>query len=407
MGKHPGMPAGRGFGPISPRTISPPLPTGTPRGKLLIYLVNSPHQESTLMLVLRIPGWLAPTSPCSLFMLGVLTAGCGGGHPELSLTRQESGVTALLQAVSPVNEEVAWISGHEGTFARTVDGGVTWWAAAMVGEETLQFRDVEAFDAAVAYLMSAGPGDLSRIYRTDDGGESWALQYTATDPDAFLDCMAFWDQWRGLAYGDAVDGVPFILRTEDGGATWARVPAEGLPPALEGEGGFAASGTCIVTGGNRHAWIATGNGERARVLKTSDGGETWEGVDVPVVGGGGAGLTTVRMGPEGRLGLALGGVIGGDTTRTVNVAVTRDGGAGWAPGGSPAMLGPIYGSDLVSTAGGPVVVGVGPGGMDWSRDLGRSWVSADTVPYWAVAFASPGAGWAVGPGGRITRLALR
>ena len=56
---------------------------------------------------------------------------------------------------------------------------------------------------------------------------------------------------------------------------------------------------------------------------------------------------------------------------------------------------------------GLTVVAVGPGGIDWSRDLGNQWSSADTVSYWAVAFASPGAGWAVGPGGRITRLALR
>jgi photosystem II stability/assembly factor-like uncharacterized protein len=372
----------------------------------------------------------------SLFLLGSLAWGCGGGRPpggragseaaggdareislpgdasqagpvELVLTPQESGTAALLQAVSPVSEEVVWVSGHQGTYARTLDGGVTWSAAVMTGEEELQFRDIEAFDGEVAYLMSAGSGDLSRIYRTDDGGASWVLQYTAMHPDAFLDCMAFWDRDRGLVYGDAVDKVPFILRTEDGGGTWARVSPQGLPSALDGEGGFAASGTCIATGGDRHAWIATGNGARARVLLTSDGGESWAAADVPVVGGTGAGLTTVRMGTGGGIGLVMGGVIGGDTLRTVNVASTRDGGIRWVPGGSPAMRGPIYGSALVAVPSGSVVVAVGPGGIDWSRDLGNRWSSADTVSYWAVAFASPGAGWAVGPGGRITRLALR
>jgi len=376
------------------------------------------------------------TSPCLLLLLGSLSWGCGGDDPsggragsetvgggvqesalpgdvsqpgpvEMVLTPQESGTTALLQAVSPVSEEVVWVSGHEGTYARTLDGGVTWSVAVMTGEEDLQFRDVEAFEGDIAYLMSAGSGDLSRIYRTDDGGESWVLQYTAMHPDAFLDCMAFWDRDRGLAYGDAVNGVPFILRTEDGGGTWAQVSPQGLPPALDGEGGFAASGTCIATSGDRRAWIATGNGARARVLLTSDAGESWEAVDVPVVGGSGAGLTTVRMGPDGGIGLAMGGVIGGDTLRTVNVASTQDGGIRWVPGGSTAMRGPVYGSALVAIPSGPVVVAVGPGGIDWSRDLGNQWSSADTVSYWAVAFASPGAGWAVGPGGRITRLALR
>ncbi|MGW8265389.1 MAG: WD40/YVTN/BNR-like repeat-containing protein [Longimicrobiales bacterium] len=354
--------------------------------------------------------------------------GAGDRAPELALILQTSGTTALLQAVSPVSEDVVWVSGHEGTWARTVDGGETWSAFVMAGEENLQFRDVEAFGPATAYLMSAGSGDLSRIYRTDDAGESWVLQYTADHPDAFLDCLAFWDPDRGLAYGDAVDGVPFLLHTEDGGASWDRIPAEALPPATEGEGGFAASGTCVATGPEGKAWVATGNGDRARVLRTTDWGRSWEAVDVPVVGGSGAGLTTIRMGPENRVGLALGGVIGGDTLRTENVAVTEDGGVTWTPGSAPAMPGPVYGSALVGApqrggeVGGnlagrtptgsetlppPVAVIVGPRGLDWSLDLGRSWKSATEETYWAVAFASPEAGWAVGPGGRIARLGMK
>ena len=337
-------------------------------------------------------------------MAGVLTA-CGSLAPTLEITPQTSGTTALLQAVSPVDARVAWVSGHDGTYARTQDGGETWSAAVMAGEEALQFRDVEAFDASTAYLMSAGPGGLSRIYRTDDGGESWQHQYTAAHPDAFLDCMAFWDRDRGLAYGDEVDGVPFILRTVDGGGQWDRVPADQLPAALEGEGGFAASGSCLITGGGGYAWIATGAGSHPRVLMTEDWGVSWRAADVPVVGGEASGLTTIQMG-SGGVGIALGGTVGGDTLRTENVAVTSDGGGSWSPGGHPAMLGPVYGSALVEVDGGWGVVAVGPQGMDWSEDLGRSWRSADTLTYWAVAFASPSVGWAVGPQGRIVRITL-
>jgi photosystem II stability/assembly factor-like uncharacterized protein len=296
----------------------------------------------------------------------------------------------------------------------------------MSGEEALQFRDVEAIDASTVFLMSAGPGDLSRIYRTDDGGGNWVQQYAADHPDAFLDCLAFWDRERGLAYGDAVDGVLFLLRTEDGGITWERVPGEVLPPALEGEGGFAASGTCLVTGGEGRAWIATGNGSRARVLRTVDWGRSWEDADVPVVGGSGAGLTTIFMDESGRRGLALGGIIGQDSARTVNVAVTRDGGASWVPGGPRARPGPAYGSALAGlprprapgraggrTASGPdlsraapIAVAVGPRGMDWSGDLGKTWAALDTLAWWAVAFASATDGWAVGPDGRILKLSL-
>ncbi|MBT4189446.1 MAG: hypothetical protein HOE14_19825, partial [Gemmatimonadales bacterium] len=142
--------------------------------------------------------------------------------PTLTLTLQESGTDALLQAISFGDGGVIWASGHQATWVHSVDRGETWTAGTVEGAEGLQFRDVHAFGGFGAYLMSSGNGDLSRIYRTDDRGQSWTLQYTAYDRAAFIDCMDFWSEDRGLVYGDAVDGVPFILSTEDGGATWGR-----------------------------------------------------------------------------------------------------------------------------------------------------------------------------------------
>jgi photosystem II stability/assembly factor-like uncharacterized protein len=321
---------------------------------------------------------------------------------ELNLVVQQSGTEALLQAVSPVSDEVVWLSGHQATYAISVDGGDMWMAAVVPGADGLQFRDVAAFDERTAYLMSAGSGALSRIYRTDDAGGTWTLQYSADHPEAFLDCMDFWSPDRGLVYGDAVDGVPFLLATEDGGESWSRVPPDALPPALEGEGGFAASGTCLITGAEGRAWVATGNGPRARVLRTEDYGASWEVADAPVVGGSASGLTTIQMGASGE-GVALGGVIGNDSIRSDNVAITIDAGVTWSLGGSLVMAGPIYGSGLVPSPEG-MLVAVGPRGLDWSLDGGRTWQAGDTLTYWAVAFSSADAGWAVGPGGRVVRL---
>ncbi len=308
-----------------------------------------------------------------------------GRQGQLRLTEQESGTDVLLQAISAVDDQVVWVSGHGGTFARTTDGGLNWSARVVAGADTLQFRDVDAFDARTAYLMSAGPGALSRIYRTDDGGETWNLQFLNEHPDGFLDCMAFWDSRRGIVYGDQVDGGLFVLRTENGGATWVRVPESGLPAAQEGEGGFAASGSCVTTASGGRAWIATGNGERARVLRTEDEGRTWRSVSVPVAGGPAAGLTTIGVLDDGR-GIALGGIIGQDTVRVDNVTLTSDWGRSWTLGGRPNMA--------------------GPAGADLSLDGGLTWRSATRVTYWAVSFVSRGAGWAVGPGGRITRFAF-
>lgn len=324
---------------------------------------------------------------------------------RLVQTAQVSGTDQLLQAVSPVNELVVWVSGHGGTYALTTDGGASWNAHVMAGAETLQFRDVDAFDAQTAYMLSAGTGELSRIYKTTDGGSTWALQFLNEHPDGFLDCMAFWDERTGVAYGDAVDGQLFVLRTEDGGRSWTRVPPEALPVAQEGEGGFAASGTCAAVGSGGRGWIATGNGPQARVLLTRDLGQTWRAAESPIAGGPAAGLTTIGFVGDD-IGFAMGGVIGQDSVRVDNVARTTDGGETWQIAGRTRMAGPIYGGAWVPRVPGPALFAVGPRGADYSLDGGLTWLLADTQTYWAVAFASPGAGWAVGPAGRITRFSL-
>ncbi|HEY9227146.1 MAG TPA: hypothetical protein VIP11_10895, partial [Gemmatimonadaceae bacterium] len=85
-------------------------------------------------------------------------------------TDQKSGTTALLIAVSPVNDRVAWVSGSLGTWLRTTDGGTTWQTGRVPGADSLQFRDVHAVDANTAYLLSIGDGNQSRIYKTTDAG---------------------------------------------------------------------------------------------------------------------------------------------------------------------------------------------------------------------------------------------
>src|ERR1041384_4832058 len=153
---------------------------------------------------------------------------------------QTSGVTERLRGVSAVSERVAWASGANSTVLRTVDGGQTW-QKLNVTTAVLDFRDIDAIDTRTAYVMGAGNGPASRIYKTTDGGKTWTLQFKNEDPKAFLDAMSFWDANHGIAFGDSVDGELYILMTADG-RVWSRVPAGGLPAALENEGAFAASG---------------------------------------------------------------------------------------------------------------------------------------------------------------------
>lgn len=41
-------------------------------------------------------------------------------------------------------------------------------------------------------MLAIGPGQDSRIYRSTDGGATWAEAFRNTDEAAFYDCMAFY-----------------------------------------------------------------------------------------------------------------------------------------------------------------------------------------------------------------------
>ena len=116
---------------------------------------------------------------------------------------------------------------------------------------------------------------------TSDGGHSWHAGFVNSDPNAFYDCMSFWDDRHGLAMSDPVDGKFRVLSTRNGGRSWSVVDPAGMPPALAGEFGFAASGTCLVTAGTHDAWIASGGGAKTRVYRTYDRGLTWKATAPP------------------------------------------------------------------------------------------------------------------------------
>jgi len=195
---------------------------------------------------------------------------------------QESHTKESLRGVSVVDANIIWASGTRGTYLLTSDGGRNWAAHQVPGSESLDFRGVKAFGSH-AFLLAAGPGDKSRIYHTSDSGNHWELQFTNSEPKGFLDCMAFSDEQYGIVVGDPVNGKFQLLRTEDGGKNWHSVDLKGMPPALEGEGEFAASNSCITVNG-QNAWFVTG-GSAARVFHSNDSGTNWSVAETPMVHG--------------------------------------------------------------------------------------------------------------------------
>lgn len=332
-------------------------------------------------------------------------------HQLPTLTPQDSSTANGLIAVSPVNPQIVWASGRNGTFTVTTDGGQTWHAGVVPGAETLQFRDVQGVSAKVAYLSSIGtsgdPTDF-RIYKTEDGGVTWVMQFQNQNPGAFYDCFSFWTPKKGIAHSDSVNGVFPDLRTTDG-MTWQDI-SNNMPPALPGEASFAASGTCVATQGGQNAWIATGATPIARILATRDGGDTWNAYDTPLVSSPSAGAFTVAFRDPWH-GIVGGGDLDPGDPNNAATAISSDGGVTWALTSPPPVTGAIFGLSYVgvgeSGGGHSVVITANAGGAAWTPDEGQTWFTLPGVTgYWAVAFAGPKAGWLVGTNGRILKVSF-
>jgi photosystem II stability/assembly factor-like uncharacterized protein len=335
----------------------------------------------------------------------ILIAATGSGQ-QPRVTEQTSGVRSLLQSVSAVNEKVAWAGGANGTVLRTVDGGDHWERRPIDGAARLEFRGIHAISGNEAWALSAGNGGASRIYHTTDGGSHWALQFTNTDSTAFFDCITFFDARHGAAYSDASQGRTTVLRTADAGAHWTLLPQSAVPAPLAGEGGFASSNSCIVSVDGRHGWISASE-PGARIFRTADAGATWTiaAASTPFFHSSTGGITAISF-RDTKHGIGVAARVDAAMTRdttSASVATTDDGGITWTLRTRPPRAGSLSGVALVSKAGDKTAVVAGYGGLFVTDDNGQTWDVATTNGYWAVRAAGKRA-WAVGTGGRITRL---
>ncbi|KAH9866803.1 hypothetical protein J1614_008496 [Plenodomus biglobosus] len=327
---------------------------------------------------------------------------------RLAWTLSPTNSTQQFRGLSPVTNLVVWVSGTMGTVLRTTDGGLSWVnvspSFSSENASSFQFRDIQAWSETTAVVLSIGQGNASRIYRTDDGGKSWNRAFVNEEATAFYDCMAFEKEKpkHGVAMSDPVNGRFRLLETWNGGKSWDIRSSQNMPAALEGEAGFAASGTCIEAMAGRW-YIATGGVNPGRIFRSSNLLGGWQVTNSPIAGGAAAGVFSVRF-RDTRNGIALGGDFEKPTANVDVAAWSKDGGMSWQraksfPGGYRSGASWIPGR-------GNTAVAVGTSGSDITFDAGRNWRRIDNSTFDAVECTSKNVCWASGSGGRVGRLSV-
>lgn len=301
-----------------------------------------------------------------------------------------------FRGLSVVSDDVVWISGSNGTVLKTVDGGENWNKLIVPESDSLDFRDVHAFDDKTAYVISSGtPGT---IYKTVDGGESWKQQYYTDVKDIFFDGFDFSDSDNGIAFGDPIGGKMYLVNTTDG-KTWLPLEAEVLPSVAEEEYAFAASGTGIQVIGDA-IYFVTG-GSKARVYKSQDNGKTWEVFDTPMLTGKPSGIFSVHFWNADQ-GVIVGGNYEDYTSKESNAAYTMDGGETWT---LSSMSPQGYRSCVDRSLDLGLMLAVGTSGTDLSSDDGRTWMLVDETSLNTCQFGERTV-WAVGKDGMVGKIVI-
>ncbi len=338
----------------------------------------------------------------NLLIIALLLIGCcvqsQAQAPELQVLT--SGTKTSIRGLSVVNDNVIWVSGSHGMVGKSTNAGRTWNWITVNGYDTIEFRDIEAFDSQNALIM--GVGEPAYILGTNDGGQTWVRLYENKTPGMFLDAMDFENNFHGIVVGDPIGGKVFVAETFDSGKTWKEWPADKRPSADSGEAFFAASGTNIRLFASRYYMVSGGmrsrlfTNDNVSPLPLLQGKETTGANSISVYNAG------KKKGSDQMI--VVGGDFLADTSSTANCFYSLNGGKTWkAPSVSPHGY-----RSCVEYVSKQDVFACGLTGVDYSPDSGKKWFLLSKESFNVCRIAKFGTAiFLAGNNGRIARITWR
>lgn len=312
------------------------------------------------------------------------------------LERIDVSTKQSLRGLALLNDSVVWLSGTNGTYLFTENGGESWKVDSIFEAKGLDFRDIEIINDSTVYVLSVGSPAL--LYKTVDKGKHWKLLLKDERKDIFLDGMSFWKEGDGVLFGDPLDKKLLVAKIFNDSVIWL----DNLPPVIDGEAGFAASGTGVVALKDSLIWVATGGGNKARVFRSIDKGVSWEVFDTPMVTGEGKGIFSMAFWDENE-GVIVGGSYVDSTNTFLNCAITKNGGEHWKAIDENQPNG--YRSCVAADKNGSLLIACGRTGIDYSLDKGVSWRSFSQEGYYSVSVGEKYA-WFSGRKGKVAKVLL-
>ena len=267
-------------------------------------------------------------------------------------------------------------------YTKSTDGGYTWTTGTFNAGTGLS--QLFAWNADTCWALF-NTGSTQGIYKTTDGGTTWAKKGTAYSSSSFADALWFFDNHNGVAIGDPNGGYFEIYTTSDGGETWTRVPSANIPAPGSGEYGITGD----VSGyGSYSVWFGTNQGN---IYHSIDKGLHW----TEALSAFGATETVAPEFLDSLHGICYRSYL--NMGIETDIDVTTDGGANWS---DVPVTGDMYArffSHIPGSTG--TYIGssaeAGANGISVSYDGGYTWTTISSgYDFDATAWINDSTGWA-------------